>query len=155
MKNEDQFSHYLTFKLDLVKSAMLQPANEAYRQAFGLDVRALRLLRAIDDRPGITATGLHRLTMVEKTLLSKDLKVLIDRQLVNRSISRADARQYQLFVTAEGKEIRFNSDQLGHKIEVEQLSALTSEELSQLDHLLGKLLNSFQTDKSDNGSRSV
>lgn len=129
---------------------MLQPANEAYRLAFGLDVRTLRLLRTINDRPGITATSLHKLTMVEKTLLSKDLKVLIEKRLVRRAIYPADARQYQLFATNEGEKIRIASDKLGHKIESELLAALSMTEQSQLDTILSKLLDSFQKDeKSD------
>ncbi|WP_276808222.1 MarR family winged helix-turn-helix transcriptional regulator [Castellaniella defragrans] len=138
------FSHYLTFKLDLVKSAMLRPANEAYRREFGLDVRALRLLRAICDIPGVTATRLHELTLVEKTLLSKDLKTLIERRLVRRSISPEDARQYRLQATAQGRKIRAASDTLGHAMENVLLAALTPEEHAQLDLLLDKLLWKFQ-----------
>lgn len=138
------FRHYLTFKLDLVKSAMLRPANEAYRREFGLDVRALRLLRAICDIPGVTATQLHELTLVEKTLLSKDLKVLIDRRLVRRSIDPDDARQYRLQATAQGRKIRAASDTLGHAMENVLLAALTAQEHAHLDRLLDKLLRKFQ-----------
>ena len=138
------FSHYLTFKLDLVKSAMLRPAHDTYRREFGLDVRALRLLRAICDIPGVTATRLHELTLVEKTLLSKDLKTLIARRLVRRSISPEDARQYQLYATAQGRKIRTASDTLGHAMENAMLAALTAQEHAQLDRLLDKLLQQFQ-----------
>lgn len=144
------FSRYLTFKLDFVKSAMLQPANAAYRQEFGLDVRALRLLRAICDMPGVTATRLHELTLVEKTLLSKDLKTLIDRRLVRRSISPEDARQYQLHATAQGKKLRVGSDILGYAMEDALLAALTPEEQARLDHLLDKLVQHF---RKDSGAR--
>ncbi|WP_323000013.1 MarR family winged helix-turn-helix transcriptional regulator [Castellaniella sp.] len=138
------FRRYLTFKLDLVKSAMLQPANETYRREFGLDVRPLRLLRAICDIPGVTATRLHELTLVEKTLLSKDLKTLIERRLVRRSISPSDARQYRLHATAQGRKLRAASDTLGHAMEDALLAALTTDEQAQLDRLLGKLLKTFQ-----------
>jgi len=138
------FTHYLTFKLDQVKSAMLHPANEMYRREFGLDVRALRLLRAICDVPGVTATRLHELTLVEKTLLSKDLKMLTERRLVRRAISPEDARQYRLHATARGRKVRDASDTLGRAMEEALLASLAPEEHAQLDDLLGKLLLAFR-----------
>ncbi|CAH2803159.1 MAG: hypothetical protein CPDRYMAC_5569 [uncultured Paraburkholderia sp.] len=121
----DAVSHYLTFKLDFIKSEMISRANAEYRPAFGLDVRSLRILRVICDMPGITAGVLKEETLVEKTLLSKLIADLIERKLVRRSIHPDDARHYQLWPTAAGKRICVSSDDVGRSVEIKMLSVLT------------------------------
>ena len=143
------YASYLTFKLDLVKSAMLRRANLVYRRELGLDVRSLRLLRAICDTPGVTATGLRELTLVEKTLLSKDLAELVGLKLVRRSIHPDDARHHQLWATARGKQVRTASDDLGHAMETVMLSVLSPDEHATLDNLLGKLAREFLAETGD------
>lgn len=143
------YTSYLTFKLDLVKSAMLRRANLVYRRELGLDVRSLRLLRAICDNPGVTATGLRELTLVEKTLLSKDLAELVGLKLVRRSIHPDDARHHQLWPTARGKQVRGASDDLGHAMEAVMLSVLSPDEHAVLDELLGRLAREFLAETGD------
>src|SRR3546814_17972671 len=93
---------------------MLRRANLVYRRELGLDVRTLRLLRAVCDAPGVTAKGLQELTLIEKTILSKVLAELIDLKLVRRSIHPDDARHHQLWTPPRGKSVRAASDKIGH-----------------------------------------
>jgi MarR family transcriptional regulator, temperature-dependent positive regulator of motility len=137
-------SYFLTFKLDLIKSEMISRANAAYRPAVGLDVRSLRVLRIICDAPGITATTLKELTLIEKTLLSKLVADLIERKLVRRSIHPDDARHFQLWPTAAGKRTRASSDELGHTLETEILSVLSADERGQLNRIVDKLVDEFR-----------
>lgn len=142
-------AYYLTFKLDLIKSEMISRANAAYRPAFGLDVRSLRVLRVIGDAPGITASALKGQTLIEKTLLSKLVADLIERKLVRRSIHPDDARHFQLWPTTAGKRMRASSDELGQSMETEMLSMLTAEERGQLNSIVDKLVDTFR--KSEKG----
>jgi DNA-binding MarR family transcriptional regulator len=143
-----RFTAYLTFKLDLVKSEMLRGANLAYRREFGLDVRSLRVLRAICDNPGVTSSGLRDLTLIEKTILSKVLADLIARKLIRRSIHPAEARHHQLWATPSGKCLRDERDDLGHSMEDEMLSVLSRAEQSDLNRLLDKLASHFLANAS-------
>lgn len=134
-----EFADYLTFKLDLLKEEMLRDANQLYRQEVGLDVRSLRLLRAICDNPGVTATGLRELTLVEKTTLSKVLAELHGLKLIHRTPHRSDARLLQLWPTPLGEKLREQSDVFGHALESSMLSVLTQAEQKSLNRLLDKL----------------
>jgi MarR family transcriptional regulator, temperature-dependent positive regulator of motility len=135
---------YLTFKLDLIKSEMINRANAEYRPAFGLDVRSLRVLRMICDVPGVTASVLKEQTLIEKTLLSKLITDLIERKLVRRTIHPDDARHFQLWPTAGGKRTRVSSDELGQSLETQMLSMLTAEERGQLNSIVDKLVDEFR-----------
>lgn len=145
------FSAYLTFKLDLVKSEMISRANAVYKPAFGLDVRSLRVLRVICDAPGITPTAVREHTLIEKTLLSKMMANLFERELIHRTTHPDDARHYQLWPTEEGERVRAASDKLGHKLEAEMLAALSPEEHAALDRIVDKLVGAFRADP-DGGS---
>src|SRR3546814_19560110 len=115
---------------------MLRRANLVYRRELGLDVRTLRLLRAVCDAPGVTAKGLQELTLIEKTILSKVLAELIALKLVRRSIHPDDARHHQLWPTPRGKSVRAASDKLGHPLDKAMLAVLTPAESRQLHRLL-------------------
>jgi len=143
--------YFLTFKLDLIKSEMISRANAAYRPAVGLDVRSLRVLRIICDTPGITATTLKELTLIEKTLLSKLVADLIERKLVRRSIHPDDARHFQLRPTAAGKRIRATSDELGQSLETEMLSILSADECGELNRIVDKLVDVFRRSGGSRG----
>ncbi|WP_244196155.1 MarR family winged helix-turn-helix transcriptional regulator [Paraburkholderia susongensis] len=144
-------SYFLTFKLDLIKSEMISRANAAYRPVVGLDVRSLRVLRIICDTPGITATTLKELTLIEKTLLSKLVADLIERKLVRRSIHPDDARHFQLWSTAAGKRIRTASDELGQVLETEMLSILSADEREELNRIVDKLVDVFRRSGKSRG----
>src|SRR3546814_20975359 len=91
-QRSSDFADYLTFRLDLVKSEMLRRANLVYRRELGLEVRTLRLLRAVCDAPGVTAKGLQELTLIEKTILSKVLAEMIAMTLVRGAIHTHEGR---------------------------------------------------------------
>lgn len=146
---EAKAAYYLTFKLDLIKSEMISRANAVYRPACGLDVRSLRVLRIICDTPGITTTAVKELTLIEKTMLSKLMADLIERELVHRTIHPDDARHFQLWPTDAGQRTRVASDELGQSMESEMLSMLSPDEREQLNHIVDKLVAVFR--KSANG----
>ncbi|WP_454829925.1 MarR family winged helix-turn-helix transcriptional regulator [Paraburkholderia xenovorans] len=141
---DSMFDQFLTFKLDLIKSEMINQANVAYRSAYDLDVRMLRVLRLICDEPGITATSVSGQTLIEKTLLSKLLAALIERKLIRRTIHPEDARHFELWPTAAGTRVRKDSNELGMKLEQDMLSALSSLEREQLDRITDKLVEAFR-----------
>jgi DNA-binding MarR family transcriptional regulator len=142
---------YLTLKLDLIKTEMINKANTAYRKACDLDVRLLRVLRLICDKPRITATALTGQTLVEKSLLSKLLAELIERKLIHRTIHPGDARHFQLWPAAAGKRTRAKTDGLGLILETEMLSTLSVMERTELNRIAEKLVDAFR--RSATGGR--
>jgi DNA-binding MarR family transcriptional regulator len=139
-----EFSSYLTFKFDLIKTELIRRANIVYRRELGLDVRALRVLRVICDVPGITSTEVIVFTLIEKTLLSKVVAELIERNLIRRTIHPEDARRTQLWPTPSGSRTRATSDTLGLALEKDMLSVLAPSERIDLNRIVDKLANSLR-----------
>ena len=70
---------YLTYRLDVLSTGAIRMANEVYATHCGLAVRELRILRLIDDNPGITFSDLTEETKFERSLASRLLNELRKR----------------------------------------------------------------------------
>ncbi|NOZ41557.1 MAG: winged helix DNA-binding protein, partial [Alphaproteobacteria bacterium] len=75
----------------------------------------------------------------DKVAVSRALRGLCHKGLIDRKISRRDRRCSILTVTAEGEKIYHQIEPLVTGYEKSLLAVLTPEELSELDHLLDKL----------------
>jgi DNA-binding MarR family transcriptional regulator len=130
---------FLTFRLDQLSQTAMAKASQVYKERLGLNIRELRVMRAIGDQPGLSSRSLSEATFIEQTLVSKHLRKLVDAGLVQRELESADARRVALHLTAQGEVIREEADRLGKEMERDFLSVLTSEELAQFNHCLAKL----------------
>lgn len=137
---------YLTYKLDLLKSELVRQVNEQYRSALGLSIRDFRILRKINESPGIQLNHLQAETFIEKTVLSKMVSNLVELGLMTRSISPHDARAYELHLTDAGQRLREQADQVGEHFEKTVLFAdFTAAEMETLDQLLDKLMKALRS----------
>ena len=130
---------FLTFRLDQLSQTAMAKASQVYKERLGLNIRELRVLRAIGDQPGLSSRSLSEATFIEQTLVSKHLRKLVDAGLVRRELESADARRVALHLTAQGESIRQEADRLGQAMERDFLSVLTPEELAQFNRCIDKL----------------
>lgn len=137
------YSDYLTFKLDLTSSLLVEKANVVYSDQWDLDVRALRVLRLVCAEPDITPKAVSQQALIEKTLLSKILAQLCARGLMVRNTHSADRRSISLRATPEGVRVVKASRKLGGKLEAELLAVLSEQERETLNCLLTKLTSSL------------
>jgi len=142
MKNRS--APFLSYKLDVLKSASIRAANVFYRERVDLSIRELRVLRLIHDSPGILTTDLRQRLFMDKTVLSKDISFLERRGLLLRSLCSRDSRQHCLALTPEGERVWKESEEIGRRLEDEMYAELGEEEWRQLHALLDKALLSFE-----------
>lgn len=129
----------LTYQLVTIAEDAIGPADRMFHQHFGLHIHELRVLRLIDDQPGITFTRLAELTKFERTATSRILSRLIKAGHVRRKIDEADARHFLLTTTAKAKALRARADPWSLEIEDIILSVLTADQREQLGIILPKL----------------
>jgi DNA-binding MarR family transcriptional regulator len=116
---------YLTYRLDVLSTGAIRMANEVYEARCGLAVRELRILRLIDDNPGITFSDLTEETRFERSLASRLLNELLREGLVERENSTADARVFHLRTTEAGRERRRLATRIGQELEAHLLRPLS------------------------------
>lgn len=129
----------VTYQLASISEDAVGSAARLFQERFGLTVHDLRVLRLVDDQPGVTFTSLARQTKFERTATSRILSRLIKQGLIRREIDDSDARHFLLQTTPEGKALRRAADPLSLEMEALVLSALDEGERAELRRLLDKL----------------
>ena len=130
-----------TYQLASISENAISPTAYLFKSLFGLDVHELRVLRLIDDQPGVTFTALAQQTRFERSATSRILSKLVKARLVERAIDEDDARQFRLTSTRAGKALRKRADPLSLEIEQLVLSSLSDAEQLAFRKILDKLNN--------------
>jgi DNA-binding MarR family transcriptional regulator len=129
----------LTYTLATIADDAIKSGSRLFEQRIGLDVYHVRILRLIDDSPGITFTQLASQTRLERTATSRILQRLIKPGLVERTNDATDARQFHLTVTPQGHKLRRTSDPLTKELEALMLQPLNENERVAFLAALGKI----------------
>ncbi len=99
--------------------ALANAANEAGQQDFidycGLEIRHIRVLRLIDDQPGITFGEIVKAAGLERSNASRMIQQLTRDGYIERRNSSEDARRFELYTLELGKEARRKGDILSER----------------------------------------
>ncbi|MBU9402829.1 MarR family winged helix-turn-helix transcriptional regulator [Burkholderia multivorans] len=138
-KADHPILEYLTFRLDRLSELTKEAGTQVYESEFCISIRDLRIVRLVALEPGLTLTRLIELTMLEKTHASKLVSAVVKRGFARREVGRADARQINLFLTAEGEDLVKRTYERGNMLEQMMLSALPADELRIFNSVVDKL----------------
>ncbi len=129
----------LTYTFATIAEDAIKTGTRLFEQSLGLDVYHVRILRLIDDQPGITFTPLANQTRLDRSATSRSLQRLIKAGLVERFNDTADARQFHLVATAKGRALRRKSDPLTSEMERLMLQTLDAHEREAFLETLNKI----------------
>ncbi len=136
----------LTYQLASISEDAIGPADWMFKQRFGMHVHEIRVLRLIDDQPGVTFTQLASQTKIERTATSRIVSRLIAAGYVKRKNDERDARQYRLTATVKTRALRERADPLTRDIEALALSVLKPAERELLLEMLDVLAEWLRSD---------
>lgn len=94
---------FLPYQVSLLADRVARRSTAVARQHGGLNLSHWRVLAAIAEAPGRTANQVVSVTPMDKGIVSRAVKSLIDLNLVAREGSREDGRVGHLFLTASGE----------------------------------------------------
>jgi DNA-binding MarR family transcriptional regulator len=132
---------YINVLLDLASVRTKDRGSRVYEIQLGLSIRDVRLLRMIGGSPGITMGQLVQTCGIEKTLVSKLVGSLVQRELVQRQIGNEDARQIHLCLTQSGIDLVLQAEPLGQEMEARLLDNLSVAEVGSLRRILQKIID--------------
>lgn len=98
-----RLSDYLPYHLTVTANAVSHLIGSAYRARFGFTVWQWRVLCTLGAEGAMTAQNVVALSAMDKVTVSRAIQGLRQRGLVNRVKSKADARAFELHLTAHGK----------------------------------------------------
>ena len=98
------------------------------------------LLVNINRTPGLTQNQLKDFLSLDKTTISKNLKVLEEKKLIEKFTDTEDKRSFRIFPSAKGKQTAQSVKILLEENWKKELSSLSKEELETFDKILDKIL---------------
>ncbi len=96
---------FLPFRLNLVASEVSERLSQVYGAEIGVDIPQWRVLAQLAARNEATAQEIARLTFSHKSTVSRAVRELEARGLIDRLESAQDKRALRLRMTAEGRRL--------------------------------------------------
>lgn len=146
-----RLSEYLPYRLAITSNRVSRMVARAYRARFGLSIWEWRTLAILGEGRSITAQDLADMAAMDKVAVSRAVKNLVDRGLVERVAHEGDGRSRLLHLTADGKQVYQDVVPMARQAEARLLERLSVDEREQLSRLLEKVRVSAQglLDQSD------
>jgi DNA-binding MarR family transcriptional regulator len=141
-KDSDTFilEQFLPYRLSLLSNTVSEGISIAYRNEHDLSVTEWRVIAVLGRFPGQTASEIVRRTAMDKVAVSRAVKKLLERGLLERSAHEEDRRRQPLMLTEErGQPLYKAIVPKALAYEKALLSSLTGTERGQLNDLLRKL----------------
>lgn len=129
----------LTFRLGLLAQLAIDANDQIFKDGVGLSIREIRVLRLIDDNPGITFVELNGAANLERSLTSRIIQQLLKADLVRRESDPADSRRFRLSSTPAGQDVRVRAHTISDRLEEILLRPLDPREIEELDAQLVRL----------------
>lgn len=106
MPNTGFPSKRLTYLLEIIANEAIAGNDVIFLRELGYSIREVRVLRIVDDNPGVTFVDVWDKSGLERSLTSRILQRLIGDGLLVRTSSDTDARKYHLSTSETGKALR-------------------------------------------------
>jgi DNA-binding MarR family transcriptional regulator len=133
----DQF---LSYRLHQVNKLTDKASSDAYAEEFGLPAGEARCLAAIGNFAPLSVNQLAARANLDKAQASRAAQALVERGLVLKEASEADARGVVLQPTAAGRRLWARVMQLIARRNQEIFGCLSAAEQQQLARLLDRVL---------------
>lgn len=134
-----ELNAFLPYQLSVLSNRVSATIAEAYADKFALSVTQWRIMAVLGEASGLSADTVSQRTQVEKSLISRAVKSLIERNLVRRETNANDARMHSLRLSKLGEEIYQQIVPLSKQIEAELFGCLSTQERQQFEQLIDKV----------------
>lgn len=125
-------SKRLTYLLEIIADEAIAGNDAIFLRELGCSIREIRVLRIVDDNPGITFVEIWEKSGLERSLTSRILQKLIGDGLLLRTSSGTDARKYHLSTTPKGQVLRQRGRVMSDALEALLLSPFSPADRARL-----------------------
>jgi DNA-binding MarR family transcriptional regulator len=128
--------HYAPYYLTVIANAISTSASQVYLREFGIGVNDWRVVSHLGLEPGCTAQVISNVLQVDKSVVSRSVKTLVDRGLVGVESTPGFRR---LYLTGRGAALHREMVQVALQRESLLLAGLDGAEVEQLLGLLRRV----------------
>lgn len=135
-----RLENFLPYRLSVLSNTVSEGIAQTYRAEFGLSVTEWRIIAVIGRYPGLSASEVVERTAMDKVAISRAVKRLEARGLVERAEHASDRRRRPLRLSPDrGRPVFEEIVPRAQQYEASLLASLGARELAQLEHLLARL----------------
>ena len=99
-----RLDHYWPYQIAVLSDRIARRTTRTVKE-HGLNLSQWRVLAAVAEQPGRTAVEVVRITPMDKGIVSRATRGLLDRGLIRREASQLDGRLSHLFLTDRGADL--------------------------------------------------
>jgi DNA-binding MarR family transcriptional regulator len=137
---------FLPYRLSLLSNTVSQGIAQIYQADHRISIPEWRVMAVLGRFPGLTASQVCERTVMDKVTVSRAVKMLLDKQLVQRLTHTDDRRKRPLQVThPQGHKLLEEIIPFALDYQAELLGSLEPGEWRLLDKLIAKLFQASST----------
>jgi len=126
-----------------VLADLIARRSAAITKSCGINLSQWRVLAAIADQPGRTANEVTSVTPMDKGIVSRAVKGLLELGLLIRNASQEDGRLAHLFLTPKGRRTYLKLACEIRKIETHMSMSVPKKGWAQMSSLLNDIVKNF------------
>ena len=134
-----RLADYLPYRLAIASNQVSSMVARAYQTRFGITIWEWRVIAILGEGRPVTAQALCDVTAMDKVSVSRAVRALADRGLIDRSRNIADRRSHLLQLTASGRAIYAEIAPVALEAERGLLAGLSTSDIALLSTLLDRL----------------
>ncbi|NKI35694.1 MarR family transcriptional regulator [Wenzhouxiangella sp. XN79A] len=131
--------HFLPYRLSVLSNRISEGIALTYRNRFGLSVTEWRAIAIVGRYPRISATEVAQRSAMDKVAVSRAVKNLLARGLLEREASDSDRRAKHLSLSREGQTVHDRIVPEARAFERRLLAALDPDDRAALDRAIDRL----------------
>ena len=132
---------FLPYRLSLLSNTVSQGIAQIYQKDHQLSIPEWRVMAVLGRYPGLTASQVCERTVMDKVTVSRAVKMLLDKQLVQRLTHSSDRRKRPLQIThPNGRKLLEEIIPFALEYQAALLKSLTTDEWGLFDGLITKLI---------------
>lgn len=136
--------HFLPYRFSRLTNRLSRDLAALYEEQFGINRTQWRVMSVLLCSGEQTAQYIADRTVMDKSVISRAVKGLIEIEYVRRGVSQTDGRTAPLKLTAYGLRVANQVADLVLQEERKLKAALTREEQDALDHILSRLQSAVE-----------
>ncbi|NNU16079.1 winged helix-turn-helix transcriptional regulator [Parvularcula sp. ZS-1/3] len=133
------------YKITVLADLVARKVSAVVAETSGLNLSQWRVLAAVADEPGRTSSEVVAVTPMDKAIVSRAVRVLIDMGLLRREASQEDGRRAHLQLTDEGEAVYRRLVEALDRSGASGLQLLPGEEGAALNARLDALIEDYQS----------
>lgn len=137
--------YYVPALVTFLANKLSSGASSIYREFFGIGIVEWRLLALLAVENGISANRMCQVIGLDKSGVSRSLKLLEQEQYVHSSLDPEDARRLIIWMTSKGRALHDKVFEVAIAREKLLLQGFTKKEIDTLVKFLNRLNDSVNT----------